>query len=411
MGTSLRPAAAGLILLALLLGGCGGDDDDSPDAAASGTDAEQTDGDPDDGSGPTSAPAPEQLTSERVAEVDPIRVTTATGVDGGFVTLVSGTDSDGFTTTSMVRIDADGTTSTPVALPEGTSVPTLFRTSAGTFAAASTYAGETRACGYAPLDPETLALGAIVSTSPDPSSCSIGTPTTVDGAVAIFTSDGAVTFADTESGEVRHTPTTDFPQHQPRTVVPYEGDHYAVLGAGWDSESGETITAEDGSALPDVLLRIDGASGEVGASAEVPTNSNLTVGDDGLVVVSYPEADETSAGDPEIATIDPETLELEEAGDDAQAGACRTSRTGREVEVGGLVWAPGIRDEVYASEAGGCTTAAVATLTSLDLPEDVATNTFLTSNGDDLIVLRVVNDQTDFEAPPSLIAIDRVAAG
>jgi hypothetical protein len=187
--------------------------------------------------------------------------------------------------------------------------------------------------------------------------------------LANFVGSTTIAEADTADGAVRITDVVaDHPQYEVLDAQTFEDAHYVTLRAGFDSNTGDTFTAADGSELPQVIVRVAADTMEVTASAEIP--GTLSVRDGELYAVEYPEitedTDPEQIPDPTALAVDPETLETSEADFPETSTSCADFGAPEDLE---LIWMTS-DVELVGLDRDTCVRTAVATIDDIEGTSD-----------------------------------------
>lgn len=384
-----------LVLLGLVAGlvGCGGDDSSNEGAARTeepgGEGDEGKDGG-DDGEEPAEVT---ELEAERVADLNALAVYDLEAGGDGLVALVQGRSPEGYSTTQLATIAADGSVGTPVAVDDGTgggSIQSLFSTPAGLFATGSTYNDDfTTTCGYRPVDPTTLALGALVATStPDEDGCSTPSVVAGEGTERVFTQPRGFTVADTQTGAADIVDLLEAADPRSATGVESLGDHFFVEVSTPYSE--DTPTEYE-------LLKVDASTHEVADRIAVPGPVHRR-GDD-LVSSDLGEAaDDGSYPDSTVHAIDLGTLELTEIDESepySTAGVCPDPFASMYGSDETYIWSPQLGEvpAVAGTDRATCAVAFRAELEPLGTDGSFGASPMAVLDGSLYVVRSVVDDQ------------------
>jgi hypothetical protein len=199
---------------------------------------------------------------------------------------------------ALVRIGFDGAITQDVPAPGLLSIFDVA--SAGEAWFAFTYDGTV--CAVQPVDPASLALGPQLAI-PEQSGCggSLEVDTT-DPAVLLTTEVGGRAYfrIDTRAGAVTRVDLSGaVPEgYDVFQLLTFGGNTYAMAYAATDFLSGDVAKASDGSDLPPLLARVDGATGEVTA-APIASGAQVAAGQ----LVARIDADRSQVIDPTTLAV------------------------------------------------------------------------------------------------------------
>lgn len=246
------------------------------------------------------------------------------------------------------------------------------------------------------------------------------TPLFIDGTTAMFShtgfdSPGLVAVSDTATGDTKQVRMTE-DKYQVTSGIIVDGSHLVLMTPSYDSDTQKPHTADDGSALPGLLLRVDPASGKIDQKIETGASAFLEVREGQAVLRTYPDAETAedgtyTPGEAVVSTVDPVTLKTEEIDEDEGERACSTgSRPGSTLDTGGLRWRQSM-EGLHATAEDSCQVLVQAELSTVDGTDDnekISASTVLAADGDDVLVLRVFNEIEDYAGLPMAVVLDRI---
>ena len=273
----------------------------------------------------TTVPAIEVLSLQAVTEIPGYSLTSPfTADDASIVAVAERADEEGWSTQSIVRVDGAGAIVQEAPLGEYDSIYNVAEGGGRRFAIVGGFGGRDSTCTLREIDPASLALGWPID---------LGTGNACGGRITIEEAaptvawvgpiDGRLLRVDLAASTVAPidlSPVLPFGYESWDAQV-FDGNIYPVAVAAYDHVTGEPVTAPDGTPLPPLLFRVDGATQAVTGPATLP-GARVRVADGELVV----STDEESG-----MSIDPTTLALTELGE-------LSAPTGTTYEGDGVIW-------------------------------------------------------------------------
>jgi hypothetical protein len=297
--------AVAMVMAATLGAGCDSGDDASPATSASAststtaapTTTSSTTTTTTSSTTTTTTPPQLQLVIEPVASLDGRAVYPQLGEDTGFVARAETPGQLG-SGQALVRIGFDGAITQDVSAPGLWSIFDVARAGEAWFA--FTYDGNT--CGVQPVDPTSLALGPPL-VIPRESGCGgLLEVDSTDPAILLTTAVGERAYfrIDTPAGTVTRVDVgSAVPEgYEVYRLLTFGGSTYATAFAANDLLTGEVAKAPDGSDLPPLLVRVDGATGAVTA-VQVAGSVQVAAGQ----LVAHIDADRSQVIDPTTLAV------------------------------------------------------------------------------------------------------------
>ncbi len=258
---------------------------------------------------PTTVPAIQPLTVSLLSEQPDLGITNLFTADGlTAIGLAERPSPEGRGSTSLVRLDANGAITQEAPIGESLNAFNVITSGSGRrFLYLSDWSADV-SCQLREIDPAGLALGWPIAVSSNGSCGGMSQPDP-DHADVIWLGPLGDTLAKVDVATSGVTPISiaaaipaGYEAWGDATIL--DGNAFVMVEPGFDTVTGEQVTAPDGSALPPMLIKVDGASGTASPAVAVP-GGFLTVAD-GRLLLHDRDRDAWQQ-------IDPATLTLSDA--------------------------------------------------------------------------------------------------